>query len=79
MRTTHISVLGTIALAALTGCTVKDVDQPPLAGPSTFVHSIIMVADRDTLTQNGVDFTDIRVTSTGPDGQSEAMTLWPQA
>ena len=39
-------------------------------GPSTFAHSIIAVADRDTLTQNGVDFTDIRITSIGPGGQS---------
>jgi PKD repeat protein len=78
MRTTHISVLGTIALAALTACTVKDVDTPSLAGPSTFVHSITMVADRDTLTQNGVDFTDIRVTSIGPDGQSENIPLRAQ-
>lgn len=78
MRTTHISVIGTIALAALTACTVKDVDTPSLAGPSTFAHSIIMVADRDTLTQNGVDFTDIRITSTGPDGQSESIPLRAQ-
>ena len=60
--TTFVSLLGAAALAAVAGC-VKDVDQPALAGPSTFAHSIIMVADRDTLTQNGVDFTDIRITS----------------
>ena len=74
---THISlsILGAAALAVLAGCTVKDVDQPALAGPSTFAHSIIMVADRDTLTQNGVDFTDIRITALGPDGQSESIPL----
>ena len=65
--TTFVSLLGAAALAAVAGC-VKDVDQPALAGPSTFAHSIIMVADRDTLTQNGVDFTDIRITSLRPDG-----------
>ena len=72
MRTiTYVSLLGAAALAAVAGCTVKDVDQPALAGPSTFANSITMVADRDTLTQNGVDFTDIRITALGPDGQSD--------
>lgn len=78
MRTTHISLLGSIALAALTACTVKEVDVPALAGPSTFAHSITMVADRDTLSQNGVDFTDIRITSTNPTGQSENIPLRAQ-
>ncbi len=78
MRTTHISLLGAIALAALTACTVKDVDVPALLGPSTFVHSITLVADRDTLTQNGVDFTDIRVTSLSPTGQPENIPLRAQ-
>jgi PKD repeat protein len=73
--TTFVSLLGVAALAVLTGCTVKDVDQPALAGPSTFAHSINMVADKDTLTQNGVDFTDIRITALGPDGQSESIPL----
>ena len=65
-------------LPAVAGCTVKDVDQPALAGPSTFANSITMVADRDTLTQNGVDFTDIRITALGPDGQSENIPLRAQ-
>jgi PKD repeat protein len=78
MRTTHISVFTALALAASTACTVKDVDAPSLAGPSTFVHSITLVADRDTLTQNGVDSADIRVTSIGPTGQSESIPLRAQ-
>ena len=79
MRTTNYAL--TLAAAALTfvsACTVKDVDTPPLAGPSTFAHSITMVADRDTLTQNGSDFTDIRITSLGPTGQSENIPLRAQ-
>lgn len=75
--TTFVTLLGAAALAAVAGC-VKDIDQPALAGPSTFAHSIIMVADRDTLTQNGVDFTDIRITSLSPDGQSENIPLRAQ-
>ena len=79
MRTmTHVSLLGAAALMAVAGCTVKDVDQPALAGPSTMAHSITMVADRDTLTQNGSDFTDIRITALGPDGQSENIPLSAQ-
>ena len=76
--TTSIALLGAAALAVLAGCTVKDIDAPALAGPSTFAHSIILVADRDSLTQNGSDFTDIRVTSLGPSGQSENIPLRAQ-
>jgi hypothetical protein len=76
--TTLASILGAAALVAVAGCTVHDVDQPALAGPSTFAHSIILVADRNTLTQNGSDFTDIRITSLGPDGQSENIPLRAQ-
>jgi len=75
--TTFVSLLGVAALAAVAGC-VKDIDQPALAGPSTFAHSIVMVADRDTLLQNGVDFTDIRITSLSPNGTSENVQLRAQ-
>jgi PKD repeat protein len=76
--TTFLTLIGAAALAALAGCTVKGVDQPALAGPSTFAHSIVLFAERNTLTQNGVDFTDIRVTSLSPTGQSEAVSLRAQ-
>jgi PKD repeat protein len=76
--TTYVSLLGAAVLAAVAGCTVKDVDQPALAGPSTFANAITMVADRDTLTQNGADFTDIRITALGPDGQSINLPLRAQ-
>lgn len=76
--TTSFAVLGAAALTVLAGCTVNSVDTPPLAGPSTMAHSITMVADRDLLTQNGVDFTDIRITALGPTGQSESIPLRAQ-
>jgi PKD repeat protein len=79
MRTT--TQLLTVAAAALvfgSACTVKDVDAPALAGPSTFARSIVMTADRDALTQNGSDFTDIRITALGPNGQSENIALRAQ-
>src|ERR671912_701301 len=75
--TTYVSLLGIAALSVLAGC-VKDVDQPAFAGPSTFANSILMVAERDTLQQNGVDFTDIKITALGPDGQSIALPLRAQ-
>lgn len=76
--TTHFFTLAAVALMFGAACTVKDVDAPALAGPSTFARSIVMVADRDTLTQNGSDFTDIRITATGPTGQSENIALRAQ-
>lgn len=80
MRTlTSFALLaGAASLAVLAGCTVKDVDTPALAGPSTLARQITLVADRDTLTQNGTDFTDIRITALGPDGQSENIPLRAQ-
>lgn len=78
MRTQIAATLFCAAALTAAGCTVKDIDAPALAGPSTLAHSIQMTADRDTLTQNGVDFVDIRVTSTGPNGQSETIPLRAQ-
>ncbi|HYB95071.1 MAG TPA: PKD domain-containing protein [Vicinamibacterales bacterium] len=77
-NTIFLSIAGVAALAVLAGCTVKDIDQPAFAGPSTFAHSIVMVADRHTLTQNGVDFTDITIRALGPDGRSENIPLRAQ-
>jgi PKD repeat protein len=77
MRTTSFLPLTLATLLAVAGC-VKSVDQPPLAGPSTFAHSILMTATTDTLTLNGVDFTDITITSLSPTGQSENLPLRAQ-
>ena len=54
MRTTKLSLIAAVAATAFAACTVKDVDTPPLAGPSSLARTIIMVADRDTLLQDGV-------------------------
>ena len=79
MRITPLnSLLAIAALAIVAGCTVKNVDQPALAGPSTTATSIQLIADRTSLTQNGVDFTDIRITALGPDGQSLNIPLRAQ-
>lgn len=72
---TLLAVAGTIGMA---GCTVKDVDQPSLTGPSTYATSIIMTASKTVLTQNGFDSTDISITSLGPTGQSQNVALQAQ-
>lgn len=78
MRITSLTSLLGIAALVAAGCTVKDVDQPALAGPSTTATSIQLIAERTTLTQNGADFTDIRITALGPDGQSLNIPLRAQ-
>lgn len=85
MRTTTVvTLIGAAALTALAGCTVKDIDAPPLAGPSTFAHSIILRASdcfgiaKDTLQQDGRDSVCIEITSLGPTGQSEALDVRAQ-
>jgi PKD repeat protein len=80
MRTTSYTslLLAAAGMTLLAACTVKDIDAPLLTGPSTFATSIIMTADRDTLLQNGVDFTDIRIVALGPNGQSQSVPLRAQ-
>jgi PKD repeat protein len=75
MRTPFRNIAGVLALALIAGCTVKDVEPPSLAGPSTLAKAITLTASKSTLTQNGVDFVDIQVTSTGPNGQSQNIPL----
>ncbi|HEX8031629.1 MAG TPA: PKD domain-containing protein, partial [Vicinamibacterales bacterium] len=78
MRITKLFTLLCAAAVSVSSCTVKDIDAPALAGPSTLAHSIQLTADRDTLTQNGVDFVDIRIVSIGANGQSESIPLRAQ-
>ena len=75
MRTSFVTVTGVLAISLLAGCTVKDVEPPSLAGPSTLARAITMTANKDTLFQNGVDFVDILVTSAGPTGQQQTVPL----
>ena len=75
MRTSFITVTGVLALALWAGCTVKQVEPPSVAGPSTLARAITMVANKDTLFQNGVDFVDILVTSSSPTGQPQNIPL----
>jgi PKD repeat protein len=78
MRTIKLSFMAALAATALAGCTVKDVDTPQLAGPSSLARTIVMTADRDTLVQDGVQEAAIRVTAQVQPGQSENVRLRAQ-
>ena len=75
MRTAFVTVSGAVVLTLLSGCTVKQVETPPLSGPSTLARAITMTANKDTLFQNGVDFVEIQITSLSPTGQPQTIPL----
>lgn len=78
MRTIKLTVLAAVAAAAVAGCTVKDVDAPQLAGPSSLARTINISVDRDTLIQDGVQEAAIRLTANVQPGQSENVRLRAQ-
>lgn len=78
MRTTQLSLIAVVAAATMAACTVKDVDAPPLAGPSSLARTIIMVADRDSISQDGSDFATIDLRAQVQPGQSENVRLRAQ-
>jgi PKD repeat protein len=61
----------TVALALLAGisCTVKDSEQPPLAGPSGLALTLTVNAVPDSIRQDGGDQSAIRVLAIGPNGR----------
>ena len=78
MRTIKLSVIAALAATALAGCTVKDVDTPQMAGPSSLARTILMSIDRDTLLQDGVQEAAIKLTANVQPGQSENVRLRAQ-
>jgi PKD repeat protein len=70
-----ISLLGAAALAVLAGCTVKDIDQPALAGPSTLATSISLKASPDTLIQDGASQSLITITALDAEGRPKNIPL----
>lgn len=76
MRTNiSVSILGVAAIAFLAGCTVKDIDQPALAGPSTLATSITMRASPDTLLQDGASQSVITITAVDAEGRQKNIPL----
>jgi PKD repeat protein len=78
MRTITLSVIAALAATALAGCTVKDVDTPQLAGPSSLARTILISIDRDTLLQDGLQEAAIRLTANVQPGESENVRLRAQ-
>lgn len=78
MRTIKLSLVATLMASALAGCTVEDVDTPPLAGPSSLARTILMIVDRDTLLQDGQQEAAIQLRAIVQPGQSENVRLHAQ-
>src|SRR5687768_14926966 len=74
MRTTHLT-LAMSAVLFLTGCTVKEVDVPALAGPSTIAYSIDLQSNTNTVTQDGLS--QARITITARDHMGQPMNGRP--
>jgi PKD repeat protein len=69
----------TVALAiTLAGCTIQKVNTPELAGPSSLARTILMIADRDTLVQDGQQEAAIQLRAVVQPGQSENVRLQAQ-
>ena len=73
-----LRIIGLLALVAVTACTTKNAEPPPLAGPSGLATTITMTADKDILTQNGLDEAVITVQALGPNGESRNVNLRAQ-
>ena len=73
-----LRIIGILGLAVITACTMKNTDAPTLSGPSVLATSIVMTADKDTLTQNGLDEAAITVQALGPNGESKNVNLRAQ-
>jgi len=69
MRTSYRYLTAAITLSLFAACTVKDVNPPALAGPSTLAYSIMLTVNTDTLIQDGVSSATIDITARDPAGQ----------
>ena len=73
-----LRIIGVLGLTALAACTTKSVEVPPFSGPSGLAVFISMSADKDILTQNGLDEAVITVTALGPNGETRNVDLRAQ-
>ena len=64
---TRVFVLMTVAFAA--GCTVSDIDPPPLSGPSGMSTSLIITANPDVVSLDGSSQTLVTVEALDENGQ----------
>ncbi|MEO8680846.1 MAG: PKD domain-containing protein [Vicinamibacterales bacterium] len=75
MRTSIGRIVGLLSLAVFTSCTVKSVEAPPFAGPSTFAKDLNLAASPDVLTQNGVSESTISIAAKDPNGNGIALSF----
>ena len=75
MRTAQLTLAISTLVLFVAGCTVKDVDVPPLAGPSTVGYSIDLQANTNTLIQDGLS--QARITITARDHMGQPMNGRP--
>ena len=75
MRTGTLTFAVSAMVLALAGCTAKDVDIPPLAGPSTVGYSIDLQSNTNTLIQDGVS--QARITINARDHMGQPMNGRP--
>src|SRR5688500_16122375 len=78
MRTLKLTLVAAIATTTMAACTIKDIDAPPMACPSSLARTIIMTADRDTPLQDGLQEAAIRLTAQVQPGQSENVRVRAQ-
>lgn len=69
MLRTGFRAIAVLAAALVAGCTVKETDAPPLAGPSEFALSIALQAVPDSIYQDGASQSAINIEARGPDSQ----------
>jgi PKD repeat protein len=69
MRTATLTFAVSAMVLSLAGCTAKDVDIPPLAGPSTLGYSIDLQSNTNTLIQDGVSQARITINARDANGQ----------
>ncbi len=69
MRTAQLTLAISAVVLSFAGCTVKEVDVPPLAGPSTIGYSIDLQSNTNSLIQDGVSQAMITITARDHMGQ----------
>ena len=75
MRATQLTLAISAMVLSFAACTVKDVDVPPLAGPSTVGYSIDLQSNTNTLIQDGLS--QARITITARDHMGQPMNGRP--
>lgn len=75
MRTAQLTLAISAVVLSFAGCTVKEVDVPPLAGPSTVGYSIDLQSNTNTVVQDGLS--QARITINARDHMGQPMNGRP--